>query len=206
MTVTRRMAHRVQEVSNASSRMAGVDVTRGLVAGFVAAFLAGAPTMLYYFFTMPSVDVWVDRYVLQSLTAAGNVILPEKQYTNQALVMAGMVTHMALSLSWGVVMSMATRSVRDPTYTVLACIGLAVAIHYFDLLVVPRFWPMPKMNEFINATGVMAHLFDHLSFGATTGAVLAVIKTGKYRDWFPDLTAPSAGAAAAPAANEVKTD
>jgi len=199
MTTTRRMANRVEAAANASSRLAGVDVTRGLLAGFVAAFFAGAPTMLWYLLTMPSVDVWVDRYVLQSLTAAGNVFLPEKQYTNQTLMIAGAVTHLALSLSWGVALSVATRNVRDPAYTVLACVLLAVGIHYFDLLVVPVFWPMPKMNEFIISTGLLAHLLDHIAFGATAGGVLAALKSGKYRSWFPDLAAPGVAGAGGPA-------
>ena len=140
--------------------------------------------MAYYFFTMPSVDTWVNRYLYNSMHAAGNIILPDSKFSDNSMMIAGMVAHVALSLTWGVALSYATRRVDDPAYIVMSCVALAFTIHYFDLLVVPKFWSMPKMSEFINETGLMSHLFDHLSFGATTGAVLAGLRTGKFREWY----------------------
>jgi len=150
----------------------------------VAALLAGLPSMTYYYFTMPSVDTWLNRYLYNSMSAAGNVILPEHKHSDQALMLAGVVAHFAISLSWGVALSYATRNIREPIPTILACAVLAMLIHYFDLLVVPKFWSMPRLNEFINETGHVSHLFDHISFGVTSGSMLAGIRSGKFRDWY----------------------
>lgn len=100
-------------------------IADGLVAGIVAAAIAGAPSILH--------AVAVRGEPLAASAAAGSLLLPSETRTTRLLVAAAPV-HLFVSLGWAVVLSFLLPRRATPTWGALA--GLAIA--GFDLGVVGR--------------------------------------------------------------------
>ena len=147
----------------------------GVAAGAVSAVISGVPSLTWFFSTAPSVDFWLSDYVWPSLAAAGNILLPHS-FSENALIVAGVVAHCCLAVGWSVLLSLATSNIKDPMLVFIACVLAAMCIHVFDLLIVPIFWNMPLIANLVRKTGYLPHFFDHISFGASAGLTLALIK------------------------------
>lgn len=133
----------------------------GLAAGAVAGVVSGLPSTLHALAT--------GRDPLAAAQAAGNLLLPADA-GSRALLFAGGITHVALSLGWGTVLAMAVRRTsRFPLATGLAG-GAAIAAVDLGLLAhgpIGRRWPL------IRALPVGPQVADHLAFGTIAGAVLS---------------------------------
>ena len=133
----------------------------GLVAGAVAGLLSGAPSTVHALLT--------GADPLAAARAAGNLLLPADA-DRGALLAAGGVVHMALSLGWGTVLAMTARRSSLSPMTAGAVVGAAIAAVDLGLLAhgpIGRRWPL------IRALPVGPQVADHLVFGAIAGAVLA---------------------------------
>ena len=153
-----------------------VAVTHGLTAGLVSALFSGLPSLAYWYFTSPTTDAWWSGYVLKSMQAAGNILLRDKSTSKTMMMVAGVVVHFALSTLWSVIISLATRTLKGAGKIVAASMAIAMAIHYFDLYFMPAVWHMPIMGGYLRETGTDKHFWDHISFGAVTGAMLAALR------------------------------
>jgi hypothetical protein len=127
------------------------DVRDGLVAGAVAALPSGLPSTLHALAT--------GRDPLAATLAAGSLLLP-RETRRGCLVAAAVPVHVALSLAWGVALSLA----RARGTARGAVGGLAIAA--LDLGVVGR--RLPRIRELPLAP----QLADHVAYGAVAGAVL----------------------------------
>jgi hypothetical protein len=127
------------------------DVRDGLVAGAVAALPSGLPSTLHALAT--------GRDPLAATLAAGSLLLPGETRRGR-LVAAALPVHVALSLGWGVALSLA----RVRGAAAGAAAGLAIAA--LDLGVVGRRLPR------IRGLPLAPQVADHLAYGAVAGAVL----------------------------------
>jgi hypothetical protein len=125
----------------------------GLAAGAVAAALSGIPSTVH--------AVVTGRDPLEATLAAGSVLLPEETRPERLLAVAVPV-HLALSLSWGVVLARVLP--RRPSLVAGAAAGLVIAA--LDLGVVGRRFPR------VRALPLGGQLADHAAFGAVAAAVL----------------------------------
>jgi hypothetical protein len=133
-----------------------VLVTRikdGLIGGIVAAVVSGVPSTLW--------ALGSDGDVLQAARAAGNLLLPASSPPG-ALLVAGAVAHLLISLFWGAVLSL-TLPARF-TITSGALAGIAIAA--LDLALIGRAFPL------IAALELGPQLADHIAFGVVCGVVL----------------------------------
>ena len=128
----------------------------GLVAGAVAGAVSGAPSTAHALLRGAS--------VLESVRAAGAVV-------GSPTLAAGMVTHAALSLGWGVVLA----AVLPGRRTALWGAGAGVAIAAVDLGLVGRRLPR------VAALPTLAQLADHVAYGAAVGAVLSRLSARRSR-------------------------
>ncbi len=128
--------------------------TDGLAAGAVAAVLSGAPSTVHALATGAS--------PLEATLAAGTLVLPDERRP-LPLLLAAVPAHTAISLGWGVVLSLVLPRQRTVTAGVLA--GLAIAA--LDLGVVGRRYPR------IRALPTWPQVADHIAYGAVVGAVVA---------------------------------
>jgi len=137
------------------------EVREGLWAGAVAGLLSGAPS------TVDALLTGADP--LAAARAAGNLLLPADAGRG-ALVAAGGVAHMVLSLGWGTVLAMAVRRSSLSPVAAGAVAGATIAAVDLGLLAhgpLGRRWPL------IRTLPVGPQVADHLAFGAIAGAVLA---------------------------------
>ncbi|HEX4363796.1 MAG TPA: hypothetical protein VHZ75_04545 [Solirubrobacteraceae bacterium] len=129
-------------------------IADGLVAGWVAAVLSGAPSTLHALATRAD--------PLEATLAAGTLLLPRER-RKTVLVLAALPVHVALSLGWSVALA-ALLPRRRP----IACATVAgLAIAALDLGVVGRRYPR------IRALPLLPQILDHAAYGAVVGAVLA---------------------------------
>jgi hypothetical protein len=132
----------------------------GMAAGAVAGLLSGAPSTVHALLT--------GRDPLAAARAAGNLLLPADAGP-AALLLAGGIAHVAVSLGWGTVLAMAVRRTSLPPVAVGLAGGAAVAAIDLGLLAhgpLGRRWPL------IRALPVGPQVADHLAFGAIAGVVL----------------------------------
>jgi len=139
-----------------------VDTADGLAAGAVAAVLSGAPSTLHALATGAS--PW------EATLAAGTLVLPGERRP-AALVLAAVPAHTAISLGWGVVLSLVLP--RQRTIAAGALAGLAIAA--LDLGIVGRRYPR------IRALPTWPQVADHVAYGAVVGAVIARRRGGRRR-------------------------
>ena len=131
------------------------EATRdGLAAGAVAAVLSGAPSTLHALLT--------GAPLLDGALAAGSLLLPRETRPGR-LLLAAVPAHLAISLSWGLVLA----RVLPARGTVPVGSLASLAIAALDLGVVGRRFPR------IRALPTWPQVADHVAYGATVGAVLA---------------------------------
>lgn len=135
-------------------------VRDGLLAGAVAGAVSGAPSTVHALLT--------GRDPLAAAVAAGNLLLPASSSPG-ALLAAGGVAHVVISLGWGTVLAVAVRRTSLPPVPTGVLAGAAIAAVDLGLLAhgrVGRRWPL------IRALPVWPQVTDHVVFGAVAGAVL----------------------------------
>jgi hypothetical protein len=130
------------------------DLRVGMRAGAVAAVLSGAPSTVHALATR--------RSPVDAIRAAGTLLLPDDA-APAGLAAAGVATHGAISLGWGVVLAAVLPRRRTVVWGALA--GLALA--GLDLGVLGRHWPR------IRALPAAPQVADHVAFGALVGAVVS---------------------------------
>jgi hypothetical protein len=121
----------------------------------VAAVLSGGPSTL--------VALRSGDSPIEATLAAGTLLLP-REHRHVALALAAVPVHLALSLGWALVL--AALLPRRHTTAWGAASGLAIAA--LDLGVVARRYPR------LRALRTVPQVADHVAFGATAGAVLAL--------------------------------
>lgn len=133
----------------------------GLAAGTVAGLLSGLPSTVHALAT--------GRDPLAAARAAGNLVLPA-DFRPAALLAAGGLAHVVLSLGWGTVLAVAVRrtSLRPIRLGVVA--GAAIAAVDLGLLARSR---AGRRWTLIHDLPLAPQVADHLAFGAIAGAVLA---------------------------------
>jgi hypothetical protein len=132
----------------------------GFAAGTVAGLLSGLPSTVHALAT--------GRDPLAAARAAGNLLLPAEA-GSRALLFAGGIAHVALSLGWGTVLAVTVRRTSLPSVAVGLAGGAAIAALDLGLLAhgpIGRRWPL------IRALPVGPQVADHLAFGAVAGAFL----------------------------------
>lgn len=132
----------------------------GLVAGTVAGLLSGIPSTAHAMMT--------GRDPIAAARAAGNLLLPAEARPG-ALLLAGGIGHVALSLAWGTVLAVTVRRTALPPVAVGLAGGAVIAAVDLGLLAhgpIGRRWPL------IRALPVVPQVADHLAFGAIAGVVL----------------------------------
>ena len=132
----------------------------GLAAGAAAGLLSGAPSTIHALLT--------GSDPLAAAKAAGNLLLPADA-GRRALLLAGGVAHVVLSLGWGTFLAMAVRRTSLPPVAAGLAAGAAIAAVDLGLLAHGPFgrrWPL------IRALPVGPQVADHLAFGAIASAVL----------------------------------
>jgi hypothetical protein len=132
----------------------------GLRAGVVAGVLSGAPSTAH--------AVATGRSPFDAVRAAGTLLLPADRAPG-ALAAAGVLTHGAISLGWGVVLAAVLPRRHPVAWGALA--GLVIA--GLDLGVLARRWPR------VRALPALPQVADHVAYGALVGAVLS--RTGASR-------------------------
>ncbi len=150
----------------------------GLAAGALAGVLSGLPSTVHALCT--------GRDPLAAARAAGNLLLPADS-SPAALLLAGGLAHVVLSLGWGTVLAVAVRrtSLRSlaapaalvggtPPIPWGSALGPAAgaAIAAVDLGLVGRSRAGRRWT-LIHELSLAPQVADHLAFGAIAGAVLA---------------------------------
>lgn len=134
---------------------------QGAVAGAVAGLLSGLPSSIHALVT--------GRDPLAAARAAGNLLLPADSGPT-ALLAAGGLVHVVVSLGWGTVLSVAVRRTSLPPLALGVAAGAAIAA--VDLGLVARS-PAGRRWTLIHDLPLAPQVADHLAFGAVAGAVLA---------------------------------
>jgi hypothetical protein len=137
-----------------------------LAAGAAGGLLSGVPSTVHALLT--------GRDPLAAARAAGNLLLPADAGPG-ALLLAGGIAHMALSLGWGTVLAMAVRRTSLSPVAVGLAGGAAIAAVDLGLLAhgpIGRRWPL------IRALPVGPQVADHLAFGAIAGAAVVLRRRG----------------------------
>ena len=128
-------------------------VKNGVAAGAIAGAV-GAPS------TLDALVRHLDP--LESIAAAGSLLLPD-EYRRQRLLLAASFVHGMLSLGWGIALSATLPPKRTALWGALA--GSLIAA--FDLGLVGR------GNPRIRSLPIAPQVADHLAFGVITGLALA---------------------------------
>ena len=138
----------------------------GIAAGALAGLLSGIPSTVH--------AVLTGRDPLAAARAAGNLLLPAGT-ASPAILVAGGLAHVAVSLGWGTVLAVAIRRTSLSPLAVGVTGGAAIAVIDLGLLAhgpLGRRWPL------IRALPVAPQVADHLAFGAIAGAVLRARRRG----------------------------
>jgi hypothetical protein len=120
--------------------------------------VSGAPSTLFVLAT--------NGDPLASTAAAGMLLLPRESRLGR-LLPAGVIAHAAISLGWGIVLSMTLPRHR----TVVAGAAVGAAIATLDLGLIGRGVPA------IAALDAAAQLADHLAYGVVAGAMLKRVRS-----------------------------
>jgi hypothetical protein len=128
-------------------------ISDGLWAGATAAVLSGLPSTTWALAT--------GRDPLEAAWAAGSLLLPADT-TSAALLGAGAVAHVAISLGWAIVLA----AWLPERQTVLSGIMAGAGIALLDLGVIGRWFPLIARLDFI------PQLADHLAYGAAASWVI----------------------------------
>ena len=134
---------------------------QGIAAGTVAGLLSGFPSTVHALAT--------GRDPLAAARAAGNLLLPADARPS-ALLAAGGLAHVVLSLGWGTVLAVAVR--RTSLSPVPLGVAAGAAIAAVDLGLLCRS-PAGRRWTLIHDLPLGPQVADHLAFGAIAGAVLA---------------------------------
>ncbi len=134
----------------------------GLAAGTVAGVLSGVPSTLYALAT--------GRPVLEATRAAGRLAAPDA--TGVRVLLAAGGVHAALSLGWGVVLSMVLPRGHEVVGGAVA--GLAIAA--LDLGAGARL--LGRRGDAVQRLPQLPQVADHVAFGVTVGAVLRRARGG----------------------------
>lgn len=126
-------------------------MTAHLRAALIAALLSGGPSTVHALAT--------GRDPLEAVAAAGTLILPDER-PERELVLAGLATHLALSVWWAFLIGFFLPRRRR----VLAGAVYGLAIAAFDLGVVARGFPR------IRALKSGPQIADHVLFGCLVAA------------------------------------
>jgi hypothetical protein len=132
----------------------------GVVAGAVAGLASGAPSTVHALLS--------GGDPLAAARAAGNLLLPAESRP-EALLAAGALAHVALSVGWGTVLAMAVRRTALPPLAVGVAGGAAIAAVDLGLL---AHGPMGRRWPLIRGLPVLPQVADHLAFGAIAAAVI----------------------------------
>jgi hypothetical protein len=127
----------------------------GLAAGMVAAVVSGAPSTLHALATRG--DAMAAAY------AAGTMALPHER-RGALLFLAAVPVHAALSVGWAEVLAAVLPRRRTAVWGALAGLGIAA----LDLGLIGRRFPR------VRALPQLPQVADHVAYGATVGAVLAL--------------------------------
>ena len=127
----------------------------GLAAGTVAAVVSGAPSTLYALAT--------GGDMMAATHAAGALALPHEQ-RRALLFLAAVPVHAALSVGWAEVLAAVLPRRRTAVWGALAGLGIAA----LDLGLIGRRFPR------VRALPQVPQVADHVAYGATVGAVLAL--------------------------------
>lgn len=97
--------------------------------------------------------------------AAGSIVLPERA-APATLAAVGVLTHSAVAMNWGVVMSRFLNRQRPTTH------GVAVGVGLFAF----QYWLFGRCYPRIRSLPAVVQLADHLLYGAVTGAALSRLR------------------------------
>jgi hypothetical protein len=137
-------------------------VRDGLVAGAVAGVLSGLPSTVH--------AIGTGRSPLEATLAAGSMIAPNARAPVRLL--AAVPVHAALSLGWGVFLSLTLPRRGGALWGAGAGAGIAA----LDLGVFGRRWAG------VRNLPVGPQVADHLAYGVVVGAVLARLEQGRGED------------------------
>ena len=135
-------------------------IRAGLTAGAVAGLLSGVPSTAHALCT--------GRDPLAAARAAGNLLLPADADPG-ALLLAGGLAHVAVSLAWGTVLAVAVRRTTLSPVAVGVAAGAAIAAVDLGVLAHGR---AGRRWTLIRDLPLAPQVADHLAFGAIAGAVL----------------------------------
>jgi hypothetical protein len=136
-------------------------IRAGLEVGAVAGLLSGLPSTVHALCT--------GRDPLAAARAAGNLLLPADADPG-ALLVAGGLAHVAVSLGWGTVLAVAVRRTSLSPVAVGVAAGAAIAAVDLGLLAHGR---AGRRWTLIRELPLGPQVADHLAFGAVAGAVLS---------------------------------
>src|SRR4051794_26264788 len=138
-----------------------------LIAGATAAVLSGAPST--------TVTVLRRERLLEAALAAGSILLPAERRT-LPLLAAAVPVHLALSVGWAGVLSVAVPAGRELEGATLG----ALAIAALDLELIGRAFPR------IRALPQGRQWADHVAYGLAVGAVLRTRRRARVGRSAPD--------------------
>ena len=128
--------------------------TRFWKAAIVASSLSGIPSTVHALITR--------RDPFQTTVAAGRILLTDEAEPSK-LIIAGLATHMALSLGWTVVLARLLSGRPTPIRGAL----LGSLIGLVDMTIADRLFPQ------IAALPRTPQMLDHIAFGVCVASVLA---------------------------------
>lgn len=144
-------------MTTALSRSQLVNAIR---ASIPAAVLSGLPSTVHALIR--------NRDPLEATVAAGSILLPREE-RRARLLLAAVPVHVALSVSWAIVIAIVLPRKRPIVEGALA--GIAIAA--LDLRVLGRRFPR------IEALQVMPQLADHIAFGVIAAVAIARQETNQ---------------------------
>lgn len=130
------------------------QLANAIRASIPAAVLSGLPSTVHALIR--------NRDPLEATVAAGSILLPREERRTR-LLLAAVPVHVALSVSWTIVIAIVLPRKRPIVEGALA--GIAIAA--LDLRVLGRRFPR------IEALRVMPQLADHIAFGVIAAVAIA---------------------------------
>ena len=136
------------------------QLANAIRASIPAAVLSGLPSTVHALIR--------NRDPLEATVAAGSILLPREE-RRARLLLAAVPVHVALSVSWAIVIAIVLPRKRPIVEGALA--GIAIAA--LDLRVLGRRFPR------IEALQVMPQLADHIAFGVIAAVAIARQETSQ---------------------------